>query len=47
MIQELKSEYELLTSDYFENDKEKLINEKKQLLESIHSISEEVFFYNF
>lgn len=45
LIKELKSELELFTMDFNENNEEKIHAEKKQLMESIHAITEEVFIY--
>lgn len=42
LLMELKSELEVYTSDFEDSNKERLINEKKQLMESIHSISDEL-----
>jgi hypothetical protein len=42
--EDLKSEYEMIESESNENDKEKLKREHERLLETVHSITEEVIY---
>jgi hypothetical protein len=46
-LDDLHSQINIITSDFKEGNNQKLLNEKNHLLESINTITEEVFYYLF
>ncbi len=47
IIKDIQSQMDLINQDFKEGNKDELLKEKNQLLESINTITEEVFYFSF